>query len=238
MKLSIITAILDSHEIVRRQALHYRMMGLPDDVEIIWVDDGSNPPIEADLPNGRIIRTNNTTPWSEHAARNRGVEVSRGSTLFLADIDYILPRDAIMQAREFMGHRMDIRRRLGVLDETGTIKADNATLKAWKVRARWMGRVIPGHRSQFVMARRVFDKIGGYREDLAGVTHPNGGGAGNRFHGEWRRLLREGLVTLAEERVDVLAFPSGKWCLGKDENPSGLFHELRRTTKRERQCQT
>jgi len=43
MKLSIVISIYQSHEIVRRQALHFAKMGLPDDVEFIFVDDGSDP---------------------------------------------------------------------------------------------------------------------------------------------------------------------------------------------------
>ena len=45
MKVSIVIAILDSHEIVRRQLLHFDKMRLPDDVEVIFVDDGSRPPL-------------------------------------------------------------------------------------------------------------------------------------------------------------------------------------------------
>jgi hypothetical protein len=238
VKLSIVTAILDSHEIVRRQVLHYNRMDLPPDVEIVWVDDGSEPPIEADLRNGRIIRTGNKTPWSEHAARNRGGAEAKADMLFFADIDYILPREAIMRAREFTGDRMDIRRWLGVLDEAGVIRTDEGTLKAWKVRSRWLDRVIPGHRSQFVMSRKVFNQIGGYREDLAGTTHPGGGGAGNRFHSQWRYLRRLERAVLSDKKVDVLVFPSGQWCRGNDENPSGLFHGLSRAGKREQPCQT
>lgn len=45
MKLSIVVAVLDSHEIVRRQILHYQRIGLPDNAELVIVDDGSDPPL-------------------------------------------------------------------------------------------------------------------------------------------------------------------------------------------------
>ena len=46
MKLSIIIPVLNSHEIVRRQIEHFKKMDLPDDIELIIVDDGSDPPLE------------------------------------------------------------------------------------------------------------------------------------------------------------------------------------------------
>jgi len=48
VKLSIIIPVLNSHEIVRRQIEHFRKMNLPDDVELIIVDDGSDPPLESE----------------------------------------------------------------------------------------------------------------------------------------------------------------------------------------------
>jgi len=45
MKVSVIIAVLNSHEVVRRQIEHFKKMELSSDVEIILVDDGSNPPL-------------------------------------------------------------------------------------------------------------------------------------------------------------------------------------------------
>jgi len=46
IRLSIIIPVLNSHEIVRRQIAHFEKMDLPDDIELIIVDDGSDPPLE------------------------------------------------------------------------------------------------------------------------------------------------------------------------------------------------
>ena len=48
VKLSLIIAILDSHEIVRRYMLYLRNLNLPDNIEIIFVDDGSYPALRTD----------------------------------------------------------------------------------------------------------------------------------------------------------------------------------------------
>ncbi|KKT34565.1 MAG: hypothetical protein UW23_C0034G0004 [Candidatus Collierbacteria bacterium GW2011_GWA1_44_12] len=42
MKLSIIIAFYNSHEAVKRQVKYFSSMDLPDDIEFILVDDGSD----------------------------------------------------------------------------------------------------------------------------------------------------------------------------------------------------
>ena len=79
MKLSIIIAILNSHEIVRRQYLHFERMGLPDDVEIIFVDDGSHPPLEPPkIKNFTMLYTYDKRQWTTGIARNIGARHAKG----------------------------------------------------------------------------------------------------------------------------------------------------------------
>ena len=100
MKLSIIIPVLNSYEIVRRHLLHFKEMNLPDSVEIIFVDDGSDPPIQdtVGVKNLRIIRTNDKRPWTWALARNRGAKEARGEYFLMTDLDYIIPKDAIDKA--------------------------------------------------------------------------------------------------------------------------------------------
>ena len=42
MKLSIVIAVLNSHEIFRRQCVFWSKMKLPDDIEFVIIDDGSD----------------------------------------------------------------------------------------------------------------------------------------------------------------------------------------------------
>ena len=78
MNVSYIIPVLNSHEIVRRQILWWNRMNLPDDVEIIIVDDGSDPPLEADTEVARIYRTHDTRPWTWALARNTGARIAKG----------------------------------------------------------------------------------------------------------------------------------------------------------------
>jgi len=229
MKLSIVSPVFNSHEIVRRQLLHYEKMDLPPTVQIIMIDDGSEVPIDfnTNMDNFSYGRTHNRKPWSEHAARNLGASIASGEYLFLIDIDYIVPKETIQNLLEWSGDRMDIRRRFGVLNEDGDIVTDKRTLIEYGLRKRWNRPVvIPGHRSQFVMRKEVFDEIGGYREDLAGTAHPLGGGPGQKFYREWYQQAKLKDWKLADEKADVFMFPVGKFAT--EPNPHGLFHDLSR----------
>ena len=233
MKLSIIHPILDSHEIVRRQILHYEKMNLPDNVEIILMDDGSIPPLSfhREVKNLTIYPTNDFRDWSEHIARNKGAEIASGEYVALIDIDYIIPRETIDILLKFDGDKMNIKRRFGILDKHGDILHDRKTLKTWGLQKKWLKRThVPGHRSQFIMRKSLFQEIGGYREDLSGKAHPMGGGAGQYFFKKWTRWENKGKVKSDENKVSVFFFPAGKHCDGGDinYNPFGIFHNLSR----------
>ena len=231
MKVSIITAVLNSHEIVRRQILHYEKMNLPDDVEIIFMDDGSVPKLKdtSSIDRINIYKTNDDRPWTEHIARNRGVDIAKGEYIILIDIDYILPREAIESVRQFSGDRMNFKRRFGALDEVGNIAYDRKTLEAYNLKSRWFKTIyFPGHRSQFAMRKDLFKELGGYREDLSGVNHPSGGGAGQSFWKKWMKAERKGKATVSEIVPEIFMFPAGKFCKTDGDNPLGLFHNLKR----------
>src|SRR4030043_228401 len=100
MKLSIVIAVLNSHEIVRRQILHYEKMDMPDGVEILFIDDGSDPPIVSDtkLKNFTIYATNDFRPWTVELARNFGIKKAKGEYILITDMDYIIPRECILSA--------------------------------------------------------------------------------------------------------------------------------------------
>jgi len=198
-------------------------MDLPDSVEILFMDDGSDPPLEG---NGRVTvhRTNDTRKWTEHIARNKGAQLARGEYLLMIDVDYIVPEQTILRAIAFDGDRMDFDRRFGVLDREGKVDTSIQTLAVWGLLPKWQRRRTPNHRSQYLMRKSLFEKIGGYREDRWGKAHPKGGGAGQKFFLNWRRQE----IPLPEERPIVYMFPNGKYCGDLDYNPFGYFHKLTR----------
>jgi glycosyltransferase involved in cell wall biosynthesis len=234
LKLSIIIPVLDSHEIVRRQILYYEKLGLPNDVEIMLIDDGSDPALTTDskLKNLHIIATGDYRPWTEEKARNYGAKLATGEYIMMADVDHILTHSAIMAAREFTGDKMEFLRRFGTLDENGEIDTRKETFKAYGLRKKWMPReglqYVPGHRQNFCMRKALYWRLGGYKEHLVGVAYPYGGGADSKFYTKWRQLERHGRVKTYEEKPEIYFIPNGKYCGSMNADPLKLFHNLSR----------
>jgi glycosyltransferase involved in cell wall biosynthesis len=230
MRLSIIVPVLNSHEIVRRQELYFSKMDL-DNVEIIYVDDGSDPPITV---NGiiRLIRTNDFRPWTWALARNRGAEQSQGEYLLMTDLDYIIPESAIKDALNFNGDYMGFRRQFGVLDENGYFTQDPEILMQYGLSAERIaerGFNLPPHPNNFVIRKDLFFEMGCYREDRVGKPYPQR--EDGFFKGQRHKFVEQGRMKESEYRPMIYMFPNGQWCGDVDYNPFNLFHSLSRKSK-------
>jgi len=234
MKISIVIPVLNSHEIVRRQVLFFKSMDLPDDVEIIYVDDGSDPPFKQenyDLKNFRFIWTHDKRPWTWALARNRGAEAANGEYLIMTDLDYIIPKELIEFVRNFDGQYMGFRREFGVLTVNGTFTQDIDILESWgydRSRYHERGFSMPAHTNNFALLRSLFFEMGGYREDRIGLPYPQG--EDNDWRKKRRRWEKAGkLKLLADDlRPVIYMFPNGRWGGDVDFNPFGMFHNLSR----------
>ncbi len=128
MRLTVIIAVLDSHEAVRRQMLHFAKF-LPDDCELLIVDDGSSPPLRPVFDslecshqiNWRMIATNDFRPWTQPCARNTGASSARGDMLLFLDVDHIIGRATLRECLSFAGDRMDWPRIPAGLSESGEL---------------------------------------------------------------------------------------------------------------------
>jgi len=237
VRLSVIIPVLNSHEVVRRQILHWQRIGLPKGTEIILVDDGSDPPIQGEMEGLRILRTNDTRPWTWALARNAGAKASEADYLLMVDLDHILSRDLLDASASFTGHRMQFYRQFGVLDEDGTFTQDIPTLISYGLepcRIADRGVNLPPHPNMFVMRRDVFWDLGGYREDL--VTRPYPQGEDSEFKRVWHRAVEAGRYENGTERPILYMIPNGKYCGDVDADPCGLFHSLTRKTRRNPFC--
>ena len=236
MKLSIIVPVLNSHEIVRRQLLHFKRMSLPGDVEILYIDDGSDPPIEDTIGLDRlsIYQTNDTRPWTWALARNKGARLARGEYLLMTDLDYIIPEKTVHFVREFTGQYMGFRREFGVLDADGNFTQDKETLLAYGLspeRYETKGTLLPAHTNNFALKRDLFFAMGGYVEDRVGKPYPQG--EDNNWRKKRGRWQKAGKLILLEDKLrpTLYMFPNGQWCGDVDYNPFGLFHTLSRKTE-------
>ena len=230
MKLSIVIPVLNSHEVLRRQLLHFSRLGLTSDTELIIVDDGSEPRLTntSDLP-VRFLQTNDKRPWTWALARNAGARVATGEYLLMFDLDHILPAESYDAVRAFRGVKMRFKRQFGVLDEHGRITQDRDVLATYGL-PRDRKLVLTPLPNNFVMRRDVYWEIGGYREDLVERPYPQG--EDRLWKKAWHEYMRKTGVTENLHSPTLFMFPSGKWCGDVDADPLGMFHGLTRKTSR------
>lgn len=232
MIVSIVINVLCSYEIVRRQIEHFRKMNLPDTVEIIFVDDGSNPPLsfpDCKLQNFTIYYTNDKRPWTQGLARNLGAQNAKGSYLLMTDIDHILSKEAIMATLEYTGDKMMFPRLYGILDENGDLQSDLPTLLDFGLNVeRTKGRrgMCAGHHGNtFAMKKTIFEELGGYQErHCIGMMHQG------RNKGEdcyfYSAYTRSGRYKPILSGPAIYFFPTGRFQKDGNPNPHGLFHTL------------
>lgn len=231
MKLSIIISVLDSHEVFRRQCLHFERIGIPNDTEIIIVDDDSDPPLEyhGTLPL-KILQTHDPRPWTWALARNIGARAAKGEYLLLYDLDHIVLRNLIDFVRTFNGDKVQFKREFAVLLEDGTFSQFPLTLEEygwppWRMAKKGFG--IPPHPNQFAIRADLFREMGGYREDMVERGYPQG--EDSDFKRRWHKGMVAGRWQVCNERPTIYVFPVGKLCgHDVDFDPKGLFHKLSR----------
>ena len=227
-KVSIVIPVYQSHEALRRQALYWQSLNLPDDVEIIIVDDGSDPPLEAD--GVRFVRTNRNLAWTQDLGRNQGAEAARGDILLMTDIDHILSRGAIMASMVFTGARLQFPRYFGVLLEDGSFTDDLDTLIDYGFDTKRLGRrglYASFHGNTWAIPRSVFMEIGGYTKSTCIRGYHPGANQGPdcHFNRKWNRWAKKRGVR-AERGPRIYMFPIGRYHKDRDNNPFGMFHNL------------
>jgi len=233
MKVSIVITILNSHEIVKRYLRYFKRLDLPDDVEIILIDDGSSPPLS--FPNHRIMNLNiypteDMRPWTQACARNMGAEIAQGKYLLMTDIDHILSREAIMAVREFDGDKMFFTRYFAILDRHGIIKQDLKTLIRYGLPEKFVkkGTLYAGHHvNTFAIRKQLYHDLGGYDPKWCGIS--SGGNHGDKhFYKKFRNCVCAKKCKESIVGPPIYVFPGMAKCRTIDTDPLELFHNLTR----------
>lgn len=233
MKISIVIPVLDSHDAVSRQVKHFRMMPLPDDVELILVDDGSDLPLKSlnlTMKNLSIYETNDKRPWTQGLARNLGAEKATGEYLLMTDIDHIISKEAIEAVRGLDGDKMVFPRYLAVLSKGGRIRQDWSILEAYgcdMAKAKRRKLYASVHGNTFAMKKETFHMLGGYNPKRCqyGYHAPVRMGEDCYFNQRWNHYAHDvGKKVVMGPRIYM--FPVGRYNVNGDSNPMGLFHRL------------
>lgn len=233
-KISIIIAVYQSYKVVVRQMRHFKRMNLPDSVEIVFVDDGSDPPLAYNngLKNFHWYYTNDKRPWTQGLARNLGASKAKGEYFLFTDIDHIITREAIDSVLNFTGDKMVFIRHFAILDRYGNIINDPETILDFGLdKGRYKRRGLSGgmHGNTYAIRSEIFWKLNGYDPKHC----ERGFHVGGKFMSEERDFNRryERLVIKGEVQSQVIGpnihvYPTSKFRTDKDNNPFGLFHTL------------
>lgn len=229
MRVSIVIAILNSHEVVRRQLLHFQKMNLSDEVEFVFVDDGSDPRLfplgysGPKLENLTVHETHDFRPWTQPMARNIGARIAQGEYLICTDIDHILSRALIERVMVGDYDVYRFKREAGVLTENGDFTQDMDELKKYGFPER--GLRLPAHGNSYAIRRGVFLALGGSQQK---EQYPNRDEIPVKRG--IKRMEERGEITRIpdDDRPTIYMIPNGRFCGDKDYNPFGLFHNLKR----------
>ena len=234
IKLSIVFAVFQSQEAVRRQILYFAKMNLPDDIEFVFVDDGTVPPIEFPLnvlKNLTVFQTNDTRPWTQGIARNKGCEIAKGEYLLCTDIDHILSFEAIKYCYEFKGNMVIFPRYLALLDEFGNLTQDPEKMFEYGLDPARLktsrGLYASFHGNTYCVKRETFWEIGGNDERYCVYGHhaPNKHGEDAIFNRSWNHWANARGIK-GDVGPKIYCFTNGRYHINGDQNPHGLFHNL------------
>lgn len=167
----------------------------------------------------KIIKTNDTTPWTQPKARNIGARAAKGDILLFTDIDHVVDKKAVEFGRAFKYDYGRFYRELAVLQADGSLTQEPEVLIRWGVKPGNSLHIGCHVLSMYVKAE-VFKQVNGYREKTG--KHPT------HDDGDMKRKLNKGnfIKCPDNERPTIYAIPNGRFSGDKDANPNGYFHTL------------
>lgn len=234
MKLSIVISFFESYKAVSRQVKYFAKMDLPNDIEFIFVDDGSKPSHlieEYKLKNLTLVHTFDYRQWTQGLARNFGIEFASGKYILTTDIDHILSKEAIMASYRFEGDKMIFPRFFGVLTRSGNLTQKFSTLLNYGLNPESVtpkrGLYCSYHGNTWTMKKSTFMELGMYdpAHCLYGHHAPSRCGEDGHLNHKWnRRAAALGIKPVVGPKIFM--FPNGRYNIDKNPNPKGLFHTL------------
>ena len=232
-KVSIIIPTLNSHGVVKSQIIRLQnILSLyQNDVDVIIVDDGSNPSLveylkennfiftkfgktQEDLDvwkldNIFIIETKNYNKWTQAIACNIGVRFANSEYVYNTAIDHFVTLENIKEVLSFNGDCLKFPRSYGVILDDGEISTDIELMKKWG----YDGSNVDVAWDIYSMKKDMFLSINGYNEEIFGSYW----GVDIDFFGRYSNI--GGSVNIAFNTIYVFPEP--------DKNVE-VFHNLSR----------
>lgn len=165
MKFTIVMAYYENPTMLREQLSRIRALpaDLREDLELVVVDDGSpnHPAVHenAGVP-FQIYRIGVDVRWNQDAARNIGVRHARTEFVLMTDIDHIVPEGTLRRIVESDEWQRDRAYSFG----RATLSSMNPDV------------LVPykPHPNTWFLAKKLFDRVGGYDERFAGYYGTDG----------------------------------------------------------------
>lgn len=187
-KVSIIIPTLNSHGVVKSQIIRLQniLSSYQNDVDVIIVDDGSNPSLVEylkennfifaktektqegldvwKLDNIFIIETKNYNKWTQAIACNIGVRFANSEYVYNTAIDHFITLENIKEVLNFNGDCLKFPRSYGVILDNGDISTDIELMKTWG----YDGSNVDVAWDIYSMKKDIFLSINGYNEEIFG----------------------------------------------------------------------
>jgi GT2 family glycosyltransferase len=174
-----VSVVIPTHDRQEQVSRLIASIGEPGAVEVVVVDDGSNPPIALSERGLKVVR--NDRPRLLAAARNMGAANSSGEVLVFVDDDCVIARDALTPLVDALSSDPSVGivgPVIAYLSSPDTIWCAGSQHGKWTGLARLRGQGAPLQAAKtlppecddfpcaFAMRREVFDEVGGFDEDL------------------------------------------------------------------------
>jgi hypothetical protein len=187
-KVSIIIPTLNSHGIVKSQIIRLKniLSSYQDEIDVIIVDDGSDPSLIEylkennfiftkfektqdnldvwKLDNIFIIETKNYNKWTQAIACNIGVQFANSEYVYNTAIDHFITLENIKEVLNFNGDCLKFPRSYGIILDNGEISTDVELMEKWG----YDGSNVDVAWDIYIMKRNLFLNTGGYNEEKFG----------------------------------------------------------------------
>jgi glycosyltransferase involved in cell wall biosynthesis len=160
---SIIFLVFESYEMVRRQVLYMNSLNLGEEFEVIFADDGSNPPVILyDHPNFRFKRVyrERKQPWTIPKICNAGVKKADGIYVMFLGADHMLSPEWVEWARSTNAGYAVFTRKYALLNPDGHLLKIQWCEEDCNVDYTSLGWIRRNH----------YWKVGGMTEKFSGPT--------------------------------------------------------------------